>query len=381
MCAEHKVIKTLLWDFHVKELNATMGEFGGWEVPMIYTSIMKEHMIVRTDCGIFDVSHMGRIKVTGPEVIPFLQKIYTKDISKTKDYWMSGPTLALNEYARVKDDEMPYKVSDEEWFVVANAPYREKMLKHFERVIKENEFKVNVEDITFKLAMIAVQGPKTVEVFGKIGAGWVDDLHTLQFRMNEEIAGQKVFLISRSGWTGEDGFEIWAEPKAMVEIYRALLKAGAKPVGTVCRDTLRIEMGFVLGGHEYGEDPKEFPPANSLRYGLGAIDWSKHGFIGEDALRAYRREGVRWIRVGIKMRKRYARAIIRQGYKLYIEDQCVGWVTSGTYSPYLKTTVGQAYVDSRYAIFGDFIEVEIRGKRYEGRILDFPLVPGRPIVK
>ncbi len=381
MCAKHQVVKTLLWDFHVKELNASMGEFGGWEVPMIYTGIMKEHMIVRTDCGIFDVSHMGRIKVTGPDVIPFLQKIYTKDISKTKDYWMSGPTLALNEHARVKDDEMPYKISDEEWLIIANAPYREKMLKHYDKVIKENGFKVKVEDLTFKLAMIAVQGPKTVEVFEKMGAGRVDDLHTLQFRMNEEIAGKKVFLISRSGWTGEDGFEIWAEPKAMVEIYRALLKAGAKPVGTVCRDTLRIEMGFVLGGHEYEEDPTKFPPANSLRYGMGAIDWDKHGFIGEEALRAYRREGVRWIRVGIRMRKKHARAILRFGYPLYIEDQYAGWVTSGTYSPYLKRSVGQAYIDARYAIFGDFVEVEIRGKRYEGRILDFPLIPGRPVVK
>lgn len=381
MSGEHKVIKTHLWEFHAEELKASMGVFAGWEVPMIYTSAIQEHNIVRTDCGIFDVAHMGRVRVTGPDVIPFLQKLYTKDIAKTKEYWMAGPTLALNEYARVKDDEMPYKISDEEWLIIVNAPYREKMLKHYSKVIEENGFKVKVEDLTFKLAMIAVQGPKTVEVFEKIGAGWVNDLHTLQFRMHEEIAGQKVFLISRSGWTGEDGYEIWAEPKAMVEIYRALLKAGAKPVGTVCRDTLRIEMGFVLGGHEYEEDPTKFPPANSLRYGMGAIDWYKHGFIGEEALRAYRREGVRWIRVGIRMRKKHARAILRFGYPLYIEDQYVGWITSGTYSPYLKRSVGQAYIDARYAIFGDYVEVEIRGKRYEGRILDFPLIPGRPVIK
>ncbi|OYT57209.1 MAG: glycine cleavage system protein T [Desulfurococcales archaeon ex4484_217_2] len=375
------VIKTHLWEFHVKELGATMGEFAGWEVPMLYTSSLEEHNIVRTSVGIFDVAHMGRIKLTGPDVLPFLQKIYTKDMSKTKEYWMSGPTMALNEYARVKDDEMAYKVSDEEWYVIANAPYREKMLKYYDEIIKKYGFKVKVEDITFKTAMIAVQGPKVEEVFEKIGAGWANDLHTLEFRMNEEIAGQKVFLISRSGWTGEDGFEIWAEPKAMVEIYRALLKAGAKPVGTICRDTLRIEMGYVLGEDEYGEDPTKFPPALCLRYGLGAITWSKRGFIGEEALRACRREGCRWIRVGIRMTKKHARAILRHGYPVYVEDQVVGWITSGAYSPYLKRSVGQAYIDSRYAIFGEYVEVEIRGKRYEGRIFDFPLVPGRPVVK
>jgi len=374
-------IKTHLWEFHVKELGATMGEFAGWEVPMLYTSSVEEHNIVRTDVGIFDVAHMGRIKLTGPDVLPFLQKLYPKDMSKTKEYWMSGPTLALNEYARVKDDEMAYKVSDEEWFVIVNAPYREKMLKYYDEVIKKYGFKVQVEDITFKLAMIAVQGPRVEEVFEKIGAGWTINLHTLEFRMNEEIAGQKVYLVSRSGWTGEDGFEIWAEPKAMVEIYRALIKAGAKPVGTICRDTLRIEMGFVLGGDEYGEDPTKFPPACCLRYGLGAIDWNKRGYIGEEALRACRREGCRWIRVGIRMKKKHARAILRHGYTVYVEDQPVGWITSGTYSPYLRRSVGQAYIDARYALFGDPVEVEIRGKRYEGRILDFPLVPGRPVVK
>ena len=376
-----KPIKTLLWDFHEKELGATPGEFGGWIVPMVYTSVMEEHNIVRTDVGVFDVSHMGRIRLEGPDVIPFLQRIFTRNIAKAKDYWMAGPTLALNEYARVKDDEMPYRISETEWLVVANAPYREKMIKYYNEIIAKEKFNVKVEDLTFKYAMIAVQGPKVEEVFNKIGADWVCDLHTLEFRMNCEIAGQKVYLISRSGWTGEDGFEIWAEPKYMIEIYRALLKAGAKPVGIISRDTLRIEMGYVLGEHEYGEDPVKFPPAISLRYGLGAIDWRKHGFIGEEALRSYRREGVRWIRVGIKMRKKYARMVPRQGYKIYVEDQLVGWVTSGTYSPYLKTSVAQAYVDVRYAIFGEVVEVEIRGKRYEGKILDFPLVPGRPVVK
>lgn len=376
-----KPYKTLLLSFHEKELNASLGEFGGWIVPMVYTSVIEEHNAVRTSVGVFDVSHMGRLRLKGPDVIPFLQRVFTRNIAKTKDYWMSGPTLVLNEYARVKDDEMPYRISEDEWLIVVNAPYREKIINYFKDIIRREKFNVTVEDLTFKYAMIAVQGPKVEEVFSSIGADWVNNLHTLEFRINCEITGQKVYLISRSGWTGEDGFEIWAEPKYMIEIYKTLLRVGVKPVGIISRDTLRIEMGYVLGEHEYGEDPTKYPPALSLRYGLGAIDWSKHGFIGEEALRAYRREGVKWIRVGIKMRKKHARVIPRQNCKIYVEDQLVGWITSGTYSPYLKTSIAQAYIDTRYAIFGEPVEIEIRGKRYEGKIVDFPLVPGRPVVK
>ena len=358
-----------------------MGEFGGWEVPMLYESALKEHNIVRNDAGIFDVSHMGRVSIRGPDAIDFINLVCTKNVAKTKEYWMSGPTLILNQWARVKDDEMFYRVSDEQWYVVVNAPYREKMLNYYREIIESRGFKVEIEDLTFKYAMLAIQGPKVEEVFEKAGSAWVNDLHTLEFRTNVEVAGQKVFLISRSGWTGEDGFEIWAEPKNLLEIYRALLKAGAKPVGIISRDSLRIEMGFVLGEHEYGEDPVKFPCALSLRYGMGAIDWKKKGFIGEEALRACRREGVKWIRVGLKMKKKYARIIPRPGYKLYVDDQVVGWVTSGTFSPYLKRGVAQAYIDARYALFGEPVDIEVRGKRYPAKIEDLPLVPRRPVVK
>jgi len=374
-------IKTLLYDYHLEKLGASFGEFGGWEVPMLYTSALEEHNIVRTSAGVFDVSHMGRIRLKGSDVPEFIEYVYTKSFKKIKEGWMSGPTLALNHWARVKDDEMLYKISDEEWLVVANAPYREKMIKYFKEVAKEKGFKIKIEDLTFKYAMIAVQGPKVEEAMEKIGAGWANDLHTLEFRTDVEIAGAKVFLISRSGWTGEDGFEIWAEPSAMIKIYDKLLEAGVKPVGIISRDTLRVEMGYVLGEHEYGEDPTKFPCAISLRYGLGAIDWNKKGFVGEEALRAYRREGVRWVRVGLRFKKKAGRVVPRQGYKIFVDDVVVGWITSGSYSPYLKRAVAQAYIDTRYAIFGEVVEVEIRGKRYEAKIEDFPLVPGRPVVK
>ena len=364
---------TPLREVHV-ELGASFGEFAGWEVPMVYTSTLEEHMAVRGSVGVFDISHMGRLLLSGPHVLDLLELVYTKRISKTKVGFMSGPTLALNEYARVKDDEMPYNIDGERWLIVPNAAVADLMRDYFRDLTVNRGFKVDIIDLRDKYAMLAIQGPKAVDVMEKLGAPWASSLKPLEFRVNEVLAGVKTFIISRSGWTGEDGFEVIAEPKATAIIVRESVKAGAKPAGIATRDTLRIEMGFVLGGFEYGEDLSRFPCAYSLRYGMGAIDWSKRGYIGEEALRACRREGARWVRVGIIMRKEAARVIPRHGYKLYIEDLEVGWVTSGTYSPVLGRGVGQAYIDSAHALIGESVDVEVRGSRYEARISDFPLI-------
>ncbi|GAB6147565.1 glycine cleavage system aminomethyltransferase GcvT [Stetteria hydrogenophila] len=366
-----------LLSFHVERLGAVVGEFAGWRVPMSYTSTLEEHMAVRTGVGVFDISHMGRLRVRGAGALELLEYVFTRRISKTKEWFMSGPALALNVYARVRDDEMPYKVSDEEWLLVPNAAYTEAMKRHLASKARELGLQVEVEDLTERYAMIAIQGPKAVDVMEKLGAPWAADLKPLEFRLNEKLAGVDVYLVSRSGWTGEDGFEVWAEPGAMARVIEEAVKAGAKPAGIAARDTLRIEMGFVLGGHEYGEDPVRYPCALSLRYGMGAIDWSKKGFEGEEALRACRREGVRWIRVGLVMKKKHARVIPRQGYRILVEGEPVGWVTSGTFSPVLKRGVGMGYIDVRYAITDEPVEVEARGRVAEAKISDFPLIPGK----
>ncbi len=364
-----------LRDFHVGELGAQMGEFAGWEVPMLYESAIAEHMAVRVGVGVFDISHMGRLRVRGSHSLDLLEAVFTKRIAKTREGFMSGPTLALNVWARVRDDEMAYRVSDDEWLLVPNAAYTDKMKDHLEITARRLGLSdVVVEDLTEKLVMLAIQGPKAVEAMEAAGASWARDLRPLEFRLDQNIGSVRVFLVSRSGWTGEDGFEVWAEPKAAVELYRILLRVGVKPVGIVSRDTLRIEMGFVLGGHEYGEDPAVWPCALSLRYGMGAIDWSKTGYEGYEALRACRREGVRWIRVGLVMKKRYARTIPRQGYKILVEGQPVGWVTSGAYSPVLGRAVGMGYVDVRYAITDEPVEIEARNRVVEAKIQEPPFI-------
>ena len=364
---------TPLRDVHV-DLGASFGEFAGWEVPMVYTSTIEEHMAVRGSVGVFDISHMGRLLLRGPDVLELLELIYTKRVSRTKVGFMSGPTLALNEHARVKDDEMPYNVDGERWLVVPNAAVADHMRDYMRGLAASRGFKVDIVDLRDDYAMLAIQGPRAVDVMEKLGAPWASSLKPLEFRVGEVVAGVKTFIVSRSGWTGEDGFEVIAEPKAAAVILKESIRAGAKPAGIAARDTLRIEMGFALGGFEYGEDPERFPCAYSLRYGMGAIDWGKRGYIGEEALRACRREGARWVRVGVITRKEAARVVPRHGYKIYVEDLEVGWVTSGTYSPVLGRGVGQAYISSGHALIGESVEIEVRGVRYEARISDFPLI-------
>ncbi len=367
---------TLLLDFHVGELGADVGEFAGWRVPMVYSSTIEEHMAVRRDVGVFDISHMGRLAIRGPGSLSLLERVYTKKLGKTRVGWMSGPTLALNVYARVKDDEMFYRLGDDEWLVVPNAAVTEEMKRYLASTAREMglEGEVEIVDLGGEYALLAVQGPRSAEVMARLNRD-LEGLKPLEFLVDVDLSGVKAYIVSRSGWTGEDGFELWIKPGEAVRLYRMLLDMGVKPVGIAARDTLRIEAGFVLGGHEYGEDPVRYPCAVSLRYGLGAIDWGKTGFIGEEALRACRREGVRWIRIGLVMKKKHARFIPRQGYRILVDGVEVGWVTSGTFSPVLKRGVGQGYIDTRYAVEDEPVEiVSTQGRSGVAKITGFPLI-------
>ncbi|MEM1701455.1 MAG: glycine cleavage system aminomethyltransferase GcvT [Desulfurococcaceae archaeon] len=363
-----------LLDLHLERLGCETGFFSGWEVPLRYTSAIEEHMNVRRDVGFFDVSHMGKISLKGPDAFPLIQYIYTRDMSKVKEYHMSGPTLALNEYARVKDDEMLYKIHDEEWLVVANAIATNKMIEYIENVVKGKGFRVKVMDLTHEYSIIALQGPRSIDVMESIGAKWAGDLKPLEFVTNVEISGSKLFLVSRSGWTGEDGFEIWGHHGEIKRFLEMLIEKGVKPAGLIARDTLRIEMGYVLNGQDYGEDPLKYPCAISLRYGMGAISWSKRGYVGEQMLRSYRIEGVKWVRMGLKLSKEAGKLFPRNGAGIYVENNMIGWITSGCYSPVLNRGIAMGYIRAEYAILGEEVEVDIRGNRYSAKVVDFPFI-------
>lgn len=202
--------KHILEDLH-KSLGATFGEFAGWSVPMSYEGTLKEHMAVRREAGIFDISHMGRMVVKGEGATELLERIYTKRVSKTKVGFMSGPTLALNEYARVKDDEMPYRLGEDEWLIVPNAAVADAMLEYFRGVASNMGINISITDLRDRYALLALQGPRSTEVMERLGGGDLLDLKPLQFKENVSIAGATAYIVSRSGWTGEDGFEIIAE--------------------------------------------------------------------------------------------------------------------------------------------------------------------------
>lgn len=334
-------------------------------MPLTYTSGIKEHLAVRENAGIFDISHMGRIIVEGDKALVFLQKLVPKDLSEVPIGYMSGPTAFLNEKAGFKDDVMLYNMG-KKWLIVCNAVNKEKILDWLQQWKTKWGSSVEIRDETLNIAMLALQGPNAAKYMEEIGLNNVLDLKMLQFKVDVETRYGKLFLVSRSGWTGEDGFEILGKPEVVGRVFRELVEKGVTPAGLAARDTLRLEMGFVLYGHDINED---ITPVEA-RYWV----WTpgKKGYIGYEALIEKLKKGVDRVRLGIKMKKK-VKAIPREGDKIVVEGVEVGVVTSGNYSPTLKRGIAMGYVDSRHALIGLGVEVNIRGRYYPGKLSDFPL--------
>jgi aminomethyltransferase len=336
-----------------EKIGANFGEFAGWEMPMDYSSYQDEHMAVRQSAAFFDLSHMGRIRIKGKK--EELDKIVTRSLS-TENFRMIGPSAMLNEKGGFIDDIMIYKVSDTEFLMVTNAINREKDINW----IKRNS-SLEVEDLTFDYVMLAIQGRRVWELLG-----YKTDLQPLQFVLNSNFLGEDVFLLSRSGWTGEDGLEVWTKVEIAERIISKLMEKGIKPAGLITRDSLRQEMGFVL----YGEDIDENTTPVEARYWVFDLD---KNFIGKEKVEEQLKNGVKRIRVGFKLQKGI-RAIPRHGYRIRILETEVGEVTSSTYSPYLGRVIGMGYINSSNAFFGFHANIEIRGKDYRAKISDFPLI-------
>ncbi len=336
-----------------EKLGANFGEFAGWEMPMDYTSYQDEHMAVRQNAAFFDLSHMGRIRIKGKK--EELDKIVTRSLS-SENFRMIGPSAMLNENAGFIDDIMIYKISENEFLMVTNAINREKDINW----IKSNS-SLEVEDLTFNYVMLAIQGKRVWELLG-----FKTDLQPLQFVLNTTFLGEDVFLLSRSGWTGEDGLEVWAKVEVAERIINKLIERGIKPAGLITRDSLRQEMGFVL----YEEDINESITPVEARYWV--FDLNKD-FIGKGKIEEQLKNGVKRVRIGFKMQKG-VKAIPRHGYKIKVLGTEIGEVTSSTYSPYLGRVIGMGYINSSNAFFGFHVDIEIRGKEYRAKISDFPLI-------
>lgn len=367
------MLRLPLHDLH-RELGASFGEFAGWEAPINYGSVLEEHMAVRRSVGVFDLSHMGRILLRGEEEAYRLLDRLVPRIIDSEPRSMVGPTAFLNEHAGFKDDVMLYHGSGY-WLVVPNAVNRVKIYEWLAKWNDELGAGASISDETMNLVLIAIQGPCAVKAVKDLGAPREAlDLPPLRFLEDTrlEAAGARAMILSRSGWTGEDGFEIITWPGDGEKIIRYLHDKGYQLCGLGARDSLRMEIGFLLYGHEIDEDTTPV----EARYWWVFRPGPKEDCIGCRALREALRRGASRIRVGLKMSKK-ARIVPRQGDKILVEGVEVGYVTSGAYSPLLKRSLGQGYVKPSHALLGMEVEILHRGKRYRAKIAEPPFIQPR----
>ena len=344
--------RTCLYDKHVA-LGALISPFGGFDMPIQYTNIVDEHNAVRQACGIFDVSHMGEVLVTGPESEKFVNYIFTNDIAGAPDGkifygMMCHPT------GGVVDDLLVYRMGAQRFFLVINASNIDKDVAWIMEHAKD--FNVVVENQSEKYGEVAVQGPKTEEIVERILGIQCSDLAFYTCK-EVEIAGETI-IISRTGYTGEDGFEIYASHAFTNDVWDKLVGSGeVKPCGLGCRDTLRFEVGLPLYGDELTD---EITP---LEAGLGMFAKLDKDFIGRDALAAQKAEGLKRKIVGIELKDK---AIPRHGYEVEADGKVIGVVTTGYNSISTGKSVCMAMLDIDYAKLDTEVAVRIRKKVFPG---------------
>jgi len=352
--------KTALNSIH-KELGAKMVEFAGWEMPVQYEGVRQEHLAVRKSAGLFDVSHMGEIEVRGKDAIQFCQWITTNDVNKVNNF-QAQYTLLCNYEGGVVDDVIIYKFSDELFLICANAS---NSAKDYEWIKKESsDFDVEVLDRSLEYSQIAIQGPDSTAILSQaIGAG-LDSIKKFRFEIINWNGSDLV--VARTGYTGEEGFEIFLPWDQAPLLWNGLMEAGKKysikPCGLGARDTLRIDMGYSLYGHEINED------INPLQAGLSGYVKMDTDFIGKDALSKVLDEGLSQKLMGFEMTER---GIARQGYKIFKNGTFLGNVTSGTLSPSLEKSIGLGYLNSSVKNDGR-IQIQIRDTLREAKIVSIP---------
>ena len=345
--------KTCLHECHV-QLGAKMSPFGGFDMPIQYSGIIDEHNAVRNDVGVFDVSHMGEIFVSGPDSLNYVNHIFTNDVTKLEEGKILYGMMLYPDGGTV-DDLLVYKEYDSEAFLlVVNASNID---KDYAWLLEQTSgFDVVVENRSDEWGQVAVQGPQAEKAVCEIlGYPQAAALEFYTF-CNVEVDGTRV-IISRSGYTGEDGFEIYATPELTVKYWNQLLAAGVKPCGLGCRDTLRFEVGLPLYGDELTD---EITP---LEAGLGMFAKLDKNFIGRDALAAQKAEGLKRKIVGIELKDK---AIPRHGYEVEADGKVIGVVTTGYNSISTGKSVCMAMLDIEYTKLDTEVAVRIRKKVFPG---------------
>lgn len=354
--------RTSLYSIHI-HLGARMIEFHGWEMPVEYSGIIEEHKAVRGSAGLFDVSHMNKLKVKGVGAFDFLQNISTNDISKLLLNGMKYSVVCRDD-GTIVDDIVIIRREDH-YFLVTNTSRKESLMDWLENHTPEG---VEIEDITCDTAALALQGTGSNKILSTIA----DNLDEIKFwsGANRKVAGIDTY-ITRSGYTGEDGFEIYSRCDEAKDIWQSIMESGGKdikPAGLGARDTLRLEMGYILSGIDITDEN------NPLEAGLEwAVKWRKN-FIGKEALLKIRGRGVSKRLVGIKLE----RGIPRHGYDIVGNTgEKIGIVTGGTNSPVLGVGIALGYVKPEFANPDTRIGIVIRNKTYYGIVVKLPFLEGR----
>ena len=363
---------TALHDVHEK-MGAKMTEFAGYHMPLWYTKIREEHMAVRQAVGIFDVSHMGDLIIDGPDATDFLSFALPTDISKKKIMQASYTTF-INYKGVMIDDTIVTRIEENRYLVVPNAATAD-IIYHWLYSLSAG-YNVEVKNVSSMFSSIAVQGPKAEEVLQSmvdvdISKDKVPFFHATMGNMDRikiehnELSGDLLY-ISRTGYTGEDGFELIFPNSNAVDIWNKLLEEGKdyglKPCGLASRDSLRLEKGLLLSGQDF--DPHH-EPRTPVETGISwVINW-EHEFIGKEVLEKIKKEKKYELFRGIILKER---GIPRHGDKIYVGDEQVGYLTSGTLSPVLNVGIGLGYVKRPHIKVGTEVEVEVRGKRIKAEV-------------
>lgn len=344
-----------------RALGARLTSFAGWQMPLHYegAGVIAEHRAVRTSAGVFDVSHLGKLRVGGPRARDALQTALTADVVGLA-VGRATYSLVLTDDGGCIDDVFVYRLAEDEWLVVPNASNVNAVARAIE------ECGANPEDEWDRWAILAVQGPASFDVFERAFPGSGAPSLKLHRWGLMDLFGRDA-LVARTGYTGEKGFELYAPSPVAPDAFRALLGAGAAPVGLGARDTLRLEMGYALYGHELTLD------INPLEAGLGWVLAWDTGFRGRDALAKVRAEGARRALFGIVCR---ARGVPRQGHTVYSDDVVIGEVTSGNHSPTLNTGIALALGDAELLrADAGTVAIDARGRFIPGDIVEPPFIP------
>jgi aminomethyltransferase len=347
-----------------------MVEFAGWEMPLQYSSIVEEHVATRTRAGIFDISHMGRLAIGGRDATVWLDRLLTTDVLSLVPGRVRY-SLVTNEQGGTLDDVLVYRLPEDfpwPYLLVVNAANRQKIARWF--LDHAEGLHVQLDDLTFGTAMVAVQGPEALAIAAEaltVPSGRsLDDLR--YYRATTCLIEQQPSLVSRTGYSGEDGVEIICSAKVAVQLWENLLRIGqlrsARPAGLGARDTLRLEAGLPLYGHELDETIS--PLEARLDF---AVALERKNFVGREALLEQRRQGLSRVRVGLVLA---GRRIARQGHTIEKDNRVVGIVTSGTFGPYVQQSIAMGYVPPALSSPGTEVQINVRGHLEGARIVELP---------